>query len=189
MAARRQGSLRDTLFLNENSYPGRFRYSSGGHGRESLSSAYAQLGLSADATVDEVKGAYRRLALQCHPDLNKKDGQEFVRITAAYQRIMNKSTVYSPSDNPRRHYGPTVYASSHTRFTPRAAAVWGFGLAMGCVLFGTVLLWARAELMHPAYHRTGPSRVVEPSSNSLKRERIAALLLERQRAKDSEEGK
>lgn len=124
-----------------------------------------------------------------HPDLNKKDGQEFVRITAAYQRIMNKSALYSPSDTARRYYGPAVYASSRTGFTPRAAAVWGIGLAMGCVCFGTVLLWARAGLMHSSYQTKRPSRVVEPSSNSLKRERIAALLLERQRAKDSEEGK
>ncbi|CAM6101253.1 unnamed protein product [Calypogeia fissa] len=188
MAARRGGLLRDTISRFPNSYAGRFSYSSG-RGPESLSSAYAQLGLSNDATLDEVKGAYRKLALQCHPDLNKKDGQEFVRITAAYQRITNKSSVQSPYSTSRRQYGPAVYATTQTKFTPRAAAVWGFGLALGCVFFGAVLLWARAEMVQSSYQRKGPSRVVEPTSNSLKRERIAALLMERQRTKDNEDGK
>ncbi|KAL3702230.1 hypothetical protein R1sor_020252 [Riccia sorocarpa] len=201
-----------------------------GSSRDSLSAAYAQLGLPASASLDEVKGAYRRLALKwsdplsllsslysdpvvvvllhaafsivvtlkmgvqlmsssmCHPDLNEKDGQEFVRITAAYQRIVNRSAVYSNSGSGfRRYSGPVVYAQSSTAssFTPKAAAVWGFGLAMGCVFFGAVLLWARAELMQTALHRSGPSRVVEPTSDSLKRERIHALLMEKTRAKDA----
>ncbi|KAG6543193.1 hypothetical protein Mapa_015443 [Marchantia paleacea] len=163
-------------------------YSSGHARHDSLSAAYAQLGLSVGASLDEVKGAYRRLALQCHPDLNKKDGQEFVRITAAYQRIVNKSAVYdSTPSRPRRYPGPVVYAQSpQSRFTPRAAAVWGVGLATGCAFFGAVLLWARAELVQSSYHRRGPSRVVEPTHDALKRERIQALLMEKTRARDGQ---
>ncbi|KAL2649775.1 hypothetical protein R1flu_017903 [Riccia fluitans] len=157
---------------------------------DSLSAAYAQLGLPVTASLDEVKGAYRRLALKCHPDLNKKDGQEFVRITAAYRRILNRTEVYSNTDfGFRRHSGPAVYAqssSASSRFTPKAAAVWGFGLAMGCTFFGAVLLWARAELVQTALHSNkGPSRVVEPTSDALKRERIHALLMEKTRARGS----
>jgi hypothetical protein len=63
MEARRQGVCKGGLLLDTNWHPDRRHYSTG-QGHESLSSAYAQLGLSADATLDEVKGAYRKLALQ-----------------------------------------------------------------------------------------------------------------------------
>ena len=70
-------------------------------------------------------------------------------------------------------------------FNQTAVTVWGLGLAMGCVLFGAVLLWSRVETR--GMSMKGPSRVIEPSSNVVKRERIAALLLEKSRPqKDSE---
>lgn len=86
-----------------------------------------------------------------------------------------------------------IYATSFYRdagpvrpFNQTAVTVWGLGLAMGCVLFGAVLLWSRVETTGVSLK--GPSRVIEPSSNVIKRERIAALLLEKSRPrKDSED--
>ncbi len=48
---------------------------------------YAELGVSKDATAEEIKKAYRKLALKYHPDQNpgNKDAEEkFKRINAAY---------------------------------------------------------------------------------------------------------
>lgn len=48
---------------------------------------YKTLGVTKTATADEIKKAYRKLALQYHPDRNKtKDGdKKFKEVTAAYE--------------------------------------------------------------------------------------------------------
>ena len=45
------------------------------------------LGLSINATIEAVKQAYRRLALQHHPDMGG-DPDEMARINLAYKRVM-----------------------------------------------------------------------------------------------------
>jgi hypothetical protein len=53
--------------------------------------AYRILGLSASASRDEVKSAYRRLALATHPDRNPDDAEaaaKFCEVQAAYERIL-----------------------------------------------------------------------------------------------------
>ena len=48
---------------------------------------YADLGVSKDATADEIKKAYRKLAFKYHPDQNPGDKvaeEKFKKITAAY---------------------------------------------------------------------------------------------------------
>lgn len=48
------------------------------------------LGLRSNATFEDVKASYRRLARQYHPDLNPSDRyaqDKFIRITQAYQRL------------------------------------------------------------------------------------------------------
>lgn len=51
---------------------------------------YSILGLKAGASKDEVKKAYRRLAMQCHPDKNPSPDArlKFIRITEAYDNLM-----------------------------------------------------------------------------------------------------
>ena len=48
---------------------------------------YADLGVQKDASADEIKKAYRKLAFKYHPDQNPGDKvaeEKFKRITAAY---------------------------------------------------------------------------------------------------------
>jgi hypothetical protein len=54
--------------------------------------AYEELGLKENASMDEVKVAYRKLAFRYHPDKNPqnpiKATQKFVRVQAAYDKII-----------------------------------------------------------------------------------------------------
>ena len=46
---------------------------------------YDTLGITADATQDEIKAAYRRRSLECHPDREGGDEAEMQRVNAAYE--------------------------------------------------------------------------------------------------------
>ena len=66
-----------------------------GLGKDDLESAYKVLGISPNATDDEVKKAYRRQALEHHPDkvaalgedVRKAAEKKFQEINAAKERI------------------------------------------------------------------------------------------------------
>ena len=64
----------------------------------SLPDLYAVLGVHADASDDEIKRAYRKLARELHPDVNNDPEAErrFKQITAAYQTLSDPAK--------RRHY-------------------------------------------------------------------------------------
>ena len=53
---------------------------------------YDILGLSRDATPDDIKKSYRQLAKKWHPDRNKNNTKEaeakFKEIAAAYEKVM-----------------------------------------------------------------------------------------------------
>ncbi|XP_004486984.1 uncharacterized protein [Cicer arietinum] len=57
-------------------------------------SPYEVLGLSPSASVNEIKKAYRKLALKYHPDVNKQDKaqEKFMRIKHAYNTLLNSSS-------------------------------------------------------------------------------------------------
>lgn len=51
---------------------------------------YEILGVSVDANTEEIKSAYRKLAVKYHPDKTGRESEEFVRISKAYEILKNK---------------------------------------------------------------------------------------------------
>ncbi|WP_165252066.1 DnaJ domain-containing protein [Adlercreutzia sp. ZJ304] len=100
-----------------------------------MDNPYDILGVSRDASMDEVKKAYRKKARENHPDLNPGDAQAEERmnkINEAYDRITNPEK-YAASDARRRGYagpsGPRGYGG--TTYGPGGAGGAGAGSAGG----------------------------------------------------------
>ncbi|WP_193365055.1 DnaJ domain-containing protein [Neosynechococcus sphagnicola] len=87
---------------------------------------YEILGVSRDATVEEIKKAYRRLARQFHPDLNPGDQtaeEKFKTVGEAYEVLsdLGKRAQY---DQFSRYWKQKGFQSGTA---PRNATAWGDG--------------------------------------------------------------
>jgi len=74
---------------------------------------YAILGISRNASKDEVKNAYRKLALRYHPDRNKSPaaGEKFEGISEAYAILSD--------DEKREQYDQRVRSAIEGRYASR----------------------------------------------------------------------
>ncbi|XP_074290456.1 uncharacterized protein LOC141617167 isoform X2 [Silene latifolia] len=84
---------------------------------------YQVLGVSTNATPNEIKRAYRKLALKYHPDVNKQaDAQEkFMRIKHAYNTLIS-------SDSRRRYDSDASYSTAgRSRSIQEEEEFYGFG--------------------------------------------------------------
>ncbi|MGM9787808.1 MAG: DnaJ family molecular chaperone [Candidatus Cryptobacteroides sp.] len=82
----------------QGAYGGQSTYGERSYSETSLVLAYQTLGVAPDSTDGEVKSAYRRLAVQFHPDkfatssreVQLKAEEQFKKINEAYQLIKKK---------------------------------------------------------------------------------------------------
>lgn len=113
-------------------------------GREIMRDPYTVLGVSPNASDEDIKKAYHSLARKCHPDLHPGDQAAAARmneINRAYDQICEyRRTGRWPWENPRRSarqtYGyQTAYAASGdgtgTRNTAGGGGYYAYGASAG----------------------------------------------------------
>jgi len=98
---------------------------------------YQTLGVNKNASAEEIKRAYRKLAHEHHPDKNRSDGEKFKEINEAYQILSDpiKRSQYDQFGSVGEGFGG--FNQNSRGFDPRdfsgfsaqggPASGWGFG--------------------------------------------------------------
>jgi molecular chaperone DnaJ len=78
-----------------------------------MSDYYSILGVNKNSSQDEIKSAYRKLAREWHPDVNKTEGAEdkFKKIGEAYETLSDpaKKLAYDNQGSPFAHFQQHVH--------------------------------------------------------------------------------
>ena len=69
--------------------------------------AFSTLGLPATATKTDIRKAYKKLALEKHPDQHPECANEFSRITQAYQTVCENADDLGIADGPKHQTKPS----------------------------------------------------------------------------------
>jgi hypothetical protein len=79
---------------------------------------YQLLGVSITATKEEIKKAFRVLALKYHPDRNSGDDEMFKKVSAAHDRLIKGSPMVmsGPTRATRTTYTTTTFRTSSMIF-------------------------------------------------------------------------
>ncbi len=123
---------------------------------------YQVLGISRNATAEETKKAFRRLAFKYHPDCNHEDGAEekFKEINEAYEVLSNpkkktaydeRQASYTQARVTRKPYRPArsatakqgKYPEELVRIIMQKGTPWWAKVAVGGVLFLDIYLRAK----------------------------------------------
>ncbi len=75
---------------------------------------YTILGITKNASPEEIKRAYRKLAMECHPDRTGGDDTKFKKINEAYE-ILSNSDKRNAYDNPQPNFN-NQYHGHHNPF-------------------------------------------------------------------------
>ena len=78
---------------------------------------YSLLNVGRDAGADEIRKAYKRMAMRYHPDRNKGDAkaeEKFKKVSEAYEVLSddNKRRVYDSYGHSALRYGCSIGANS-----------------------------------------------------------------------------
>lgn len=99
---------------------------------------YKALGVSRDASHDEIKKAFRKLAMKFHPDRHvlaspvqrAAAGQRFKELAEAYEVLSDEKKRALYNQEARRGYGPDISSASR-RYGPYGASHEARGTSYG----------------------------------------------------------